>query len=172
MDMKRLTTEQMLDLITEIDLVTPSAESHEAMVAQLNAVIKPKEQPTVWQRLTAQLQRDSAATTGDLVLSGARDIHLSEPESRDLLFTTDLVHVVLNVVPNGEQFTIDGQLFPQTTTISDQFTIQLVQNDTEIALTESDDLAEFSMPSVPAGSYEMVLCGDGVEVVIPVINLV
>ena len=109
--------------MSTVDLVAPPDEVHNAVVEQLNSVIKPKAQPTVWQRITAQLQRTSADTMGGFSLAGAgaRDVRFDKPEAHDLLFATELVNIVLNVnvIPGGDQFTLDGQIFPQVDTVSD-----------------------------------------------------
>ena len=51
------------------------------------------------------------------------------------------------------------------------FCVQLLQGETELGITATDDLGAFAFESVPSGVYEIILSADRVEVSIAPVGL-
>jgi hypothetical protein len=51
------------------------------------------------------------------------------------------------------------------------FSVQLLQSETELAITATDDLGGFALESIPPGVYEIILSSERVEVSITPVEL-
>ena len=60
---------------------------------------------------------------------------------------------------------------PTTTSELGSFSVQLLQSETELAITATDDLGGFAIEAIPPGVYEIILSSDRVEVSITPVEL-
>lgn len=123
------------------------------------------QQPSFFERLIATLTFDSHA---QLATAGIRSA-ATEGQQQQLIYTTDSAEIALNIVQSpAKEFAVFGQLFPFTDIPLDDFSVQLVQADSEVQITDTNELGEFELDPLPAGSYELVVSGDLFELVAPV----
>ncbi|MBI1297137.1 hypothetical protein GC175_19485 [bacterium] len=145
----------------EINLVTPPAAVRADLMQRFEEQMRNAQTPNLWQQLVAALQFDSNLATG---LAGARSTTSAGP--RQLIYGSDYADVVLNVRQRPESDSIDlmGQVLPHGDVTSSSFTVQLLAGDSEIAITNTDELGEFVLFAAPASTYTLILSSDNVEI--------
>lgn len=145
-------------------LATPPPRVREELTSRFRAMSAERRPPSLLQRFLATLSFDSRA---GFASAGTRSATAQGLE-RQLIFTTVAAEVALNLQPRPQDHLLQvaGQLFVDT--IADgPFSVQLLRATTEVALTATDELGEFSFPAIPAGDYELIISGDLFEVSIP-----
>lgn len=145
----------------QIQFPTLRPESREALMTQFRS-----RKPTA-ESLGARVGRVMANLLFDsqqgLALSGARS---GQDDARQLHFTSEATEILLDVKPLEQGATLNGQLLLNPDAPS-RWGVQLVQNDREIGLAEADELGQFLFEDVVEGAYQLIVLGQGVEVVIP-----
>lgn len=66
---------------------------------------------------------------------------------------------------------LNGQVLSHSDAELGSFSVQLLQSETELAITATDDLGGFAIESIPPGVYELVLSSERVEVSIKPVEL-
>lgn len=145
----------------EINLATPPATVRANLMQRFEEHTRRAQTPNLWQQLVAALQFDSNLASG---LTGARSTTSAGP--RQLIYGSNYADVVLNVRQRPEANSIDlmGQILPHGDGTSTSFTVQLLDGDREVAITNTDELGEFVLFAAPASTYTLILSGDNVEI--------
>lgn len=145
----------------EVTLATPPATVRADLMQRFEEQIRNAQTPNLWQQLVAALQFDSNLASD---LAGARSMTSAGP--RQLIYGSDYADVVLNVRQRPEADSIDlmGQILPHGDGTSPSFTVQLLEGDREIAITQTDELGEFVVFDAPASTYTLILSSDNVEI--------
>lgn len=147
-----------------VRLASPPPSVRENLKERFRVMIAERRPPSLLQRFLATLTFDSHAGVAS---AGTRSASVQGLE-RQLIFTTSAAEVALNLQPRPHDHLlhIAGQLFMDA--IADgPFSVQLLDATTEVALTATDDLGEFTFTAIPAGDYELIISSDLFEVSIP-----
>jgi hypothetical protein len=126
--------------------------------------------PAGWlKRLTATLTSDSWQRS---VLTGTRRTGLNAAP-RQLVYRADFIDIVLNTRADAKTGQLDllGQVFPHHEANLISFTIQLLQQERESALTYTDALGKFTCTELEAGVYTLIARGDRVEMILDDVEL-
>ncbi len=142
-------------------LESPPAEVRSALVSYLKARAEGRQTPNLLRRVVATL-----ALPGGLRPAAGVRAASAQGVRRQLIYTTDDLDVALNFWPRAHDKNLDleGVVFPRDDIELVPFTVQLLQGDTEFAITATDDWGRFALESVLPGAYTMILCADQVEV--------
>lgn len=117
------------------------------------------------QHCQAMLTFDSR---GQVAAAGLRSAS-TESLQQQLIYSTEIAEVVMNVqwLPQDKRFNLIGQVFPLADIPPAAFSIQILQNSVEVGITTADELGEFIFEGLARGEYEMILCVDQIELLIP-----
>ena len=154
---------QFLQWCEQVELSAPPQRVRDELATRFARKFAPQSEPTLWQRLTAVLSVDSWGLQG--LPAGVRSAEFVR-QSRQLAYTTHPLDIILDI----NEGTINGQILPKSDSVSDDFVVQLVQQDESHALTNSDDFGEFRL-NVDAGDYQLVLSNEQMEVWLPPIHV-
>lgn len=144
-------------------LADPPAPVHEQIVARFEAWAEKRRQPGLFQRLVAALSFDSGSQSP--ALAGLRG---AATGPRQLIFDSQAVDVAVTIHPQEAAFDMTGQVFPiDDWAFPGDFSVQLLRDGQEAAITSSDDLGEFTFQGLPAGVYELILSSERGEIVVP-----
>ncbi len=72
---------------------------------------------------------------------------------RQLVYSADALDVALNLLPRArdKKFDLDGQVLSHEGAELGAFSVQLLQSETELAMTVTDDLGGFAFQTIPPG---------------------
>ena len=142
-------------------LESPPAEVRSALVSWFKARAEGRQTPNLLRRVVATL-----ALPGGLRPAAGVRAASAQGVRRQLIYTTDDLDVALNFWPRAHDKNLDleGQVFPRDDIELVPFTVQLLQGDTEFAITATDDWGSFALESVVPGAYTMILSADQLEV--------
>jgi hypothetical protein len=89
------------------------------------------------------------------------------------VYSADALDVALNFLPRArdKNFDLNGQVLSHNDVELGSFIVQLLQSETELAITATDDLGGFAIESIPPGIYEIILSSERVEVSIEPVDL-
>lgn len=122
------------------------------------------ETPGLLRRLVASLSFDSGARTPAFGLrSGA-----TAAASRQLLFSAGDLDVDLRLAPSGEGWAVSGQVLGRCTAGRAEL---FAGGDEQAARADLNDLCEFALPPVAAGTYTLRLTVDDAEIEVPGLSL-
>ncbi|HET7273520.1 MAG TPA: carboxypeptidase-like regulatory domain-containing protein [Rubrobacter sp.] len=149
-------------------LESPPKEVGDSLVARFEAHAKNQRTPGVLKRVLAGLAFDSDIQPA----LGLRAVG-AQRSRRQLIYSADEFDVALNLLPreSGKNLDLDGQVLPREDEELELFSVQLLQNETEFALTVTDELGGFGFRLLPPGTYELVLSTDRVEISIAPVTL-
>lgn len=149
----------------EIQLSPPPREVRETLTRRFAAHAEEVREPGLLQRLVASLSFDSGLPSA---ATGARTVG-AEEEQRQLAFSTELAEIVVDIMPRpgGRSLDLSGQIFASGEEPLDGFTVRLLREESEIDITISNELGEFTFEDIPYGGYEVVLNAGRFEVLIP-----
>ena len=124
-------------------------------------------------RATALVRRILAALSFDsLQLSPAFGVRSARSATRQLLFSVGENDLDLRVTPSGEMWVVSGQMLgPCDAGSGGRVELQQDAVASEAAQAVMNDLCEFALPPVPAGSYTLWLRLDDMEVEVPGLEL-
>jgi hypothetical protein len=150
-------------------LATPPPEVREVLIRRFQAHTQGRQRPGFLQRFVAALTFDSR---GQPAVAGLRTTS-AQASVRQLIYTTDIADIALNIQPrlHDEHLDINGQIFPNRDTVSDTFSVQLLHDATEVGLTTSDNLGEFTFEAIQTGVYQLLLRTDQIEILIASVEL-
>jgi hypothetical protein len=158
-----------LDFSKSTVLVEPPNEMFGGAAAYFRAVAHGNRQSRWLQRLAATLISDSWQMPS---LVSVRHTGLGAPP-RQLVYTAPTADIVLNTREGlaRETFDLMGQVFPTDGADPAAFTVQLMQQEWEAALTYTNKLGKFNCTGLPAGAYTIVIRGDLVEIAMADVGL-
>ncbi len=152
----------------EVVLDAPPREVRDELIWRFDAYAEDRRTPSFLQRLVATLSFDSGLQPAFGVRSAG-----GQEGQRQLVYTTDAADIALNVRPrprNGH-LDLDGQVFPAEDVDPASFSVQLLSGADEVGLTTTDELGEFAFESVSPGSYQILVSGERVEILISSVEL-
>ena len=105
--------------------------------------------PGLLKRVVATLTFDGGCTGGGGRSAGTQGAR------RQLVFSADDLDVALNVLPRArdKNFDLDGQVLSRDDVELGSFSVQLLQGETELGITTTDDLGAFAFDSIPSGVW-------------------
>jgi len=95
----------------------------------------------------------------------------AEQSRRQLIYHADTFDLAVNLLAReaDNDLDLDGQVLPREGETPDIFSVQLVRDGSEMALTVVDEMGSFALQRIPPGAYELILSSEGVEIsVLPV----
>lgn len=134
-----------------------------SVVARAKRLFRPQAapaRPSLRQRITAALSFDSARSPLALGMRGEGQ------SERQLLFSAGDLAVDLRITPASSLWAVSGQVLGAAD--GRQITLAGARGAAQATLNE---LSEFVLPPVPAGSYTITLQLDGLDVDIPAIEI-
>lgn len=153
-------------------LHAPSAD----VIAPATALFRQKygqnkeERPTLWQRLSGALTFDSWAGA-QIGMAGARAADGSSLGTRQLIYHSEQCDIALDLATENDATDLHGTILPLLEGVPEQFSIQLLADDAEVAITRADDVGEFQFVDVADGTYQLIVSNplfelvmDGVEI--------
>lgn len=158
-----------LELSQSTILIEPPAELIRKATASFRAFAKGK-RPSNWlQTLVGTLTSDSWQRPS---LAGVRRTGL-EAGPRQLIYTTNTADIVLNTQAGSdkEKFDLRGQVFPIDRADPASFTVQLLRQEREAALTYTNRIGKFTCTDLVAGIYTLIIRGDQAEIILADVEL-
>jgi len=153
----------------QLVLTAPPPAVRQELMQQFAEYAARQQQPTLWRRLLAALQFDSALQPVPVGMrSGGGNI------ARQLVYTSDDADIMLNSQARkaDQRFNLFGELLPnRTDLLPEDFCAQLLQNEHEIAIAMLDDLGQFSFAGLASGEYQLILSSANVEIELDVIKI-
>jgi hypothetical protein len=149
-------------------LESPPPEVRNTLIARFRAHAKGRRTPGLLERVVATLTFDGGLRPAVGVRSAG-----AQGERRRLVYSVDDLDVALNFLPRArdKNFDLDGQVLPRDDVELGSFSVQLLQSESELGITATDDLGAFAFESIPSGVYEIILSTDRVEVSIAPVEL-
>jgi len=149
-----------------VQFASPPPSVRETLIQRFAEARQP---PGPFQRWLATLTFDSRAQP---VTAGLRSA-VEEDQRRQLIYITKAAEIALTIqsILPEKNFIVTGQIFPRRDTPTHTFSIQLLRDAEEVALSAIDELGEFTFSDLPAGEYDIVLSTEQYEVVIPSLHL-
>ena len=110
-------------------------------------------------RYFAALTTDSRSAVN---LAGVRGGDSDAP--RQLLFSTEVADITLNLKVTAGNAELRGQVFPNLDSSPDGLVIQLLRDSHEAEITTTSETGQFAFARLQPGVYEIVAVGDEFEV--------
>jgi len=150
-------------------LESPPPEMRSTLIARFEAHAEGRRPPGFLKRVVATLTFDGGLRPAVGLRSAG-----TQGARRQLVYSADDLDVALNFLPRArdKNIDLDGQVLPRDD-VSElgSFSVQLLQGETELGITVTDDLGAFAFESTPSGVYEIILSTDRVEVAIAPVEL-
>ena len=149
-------------------LESPPPEVRSTLIARFRAHAEGRRTPGLLERFVATLTFDGGLRPAAGVRSAG-----AQGTRRQLMYSADALDVALNFLPRArdKKFDLDGQVLPRDDVELGSFSVQLLQSESELGITATDDLGAFAFESIPSGVYEIILSTDRVEVSIAPVEL-
>jgi hypothetical protein len=149
-------------------LETPPAEVRSALVARFEAYAEGRRMPGFFERVIAMMTFDSGLRPA----VGARSVG-GQGLRRQLIYSADALDIALNFWPRARDISlgVEGQILPHDDTALESFSVQLLQEETELAMTATDELGGFAFESILPGVYAVILSTDQIEVSLDPVDL-
>ena len=142
---------------------SPPRELRNALVDVFEAHARARQSTGFVRRMIAGLAFDSylQPSTG-LRAAGA------QRSRRQLIYHADGLDLMVNLLARGldNDLDLDGQVLPREGEEPGLFSVQLLRDGDETALTVVDEVGSFAFERIPPGSYELVLSADRVEILV------
>jgi len=149
-------------------LELPPPEVRSTLISRFRAHAEDRRTPGLLKRVVATLTFDGGLRPAVGVRSAG-----AQGARRQLVYSVDDLDVALNFLPRArdKNFDLDGQVLPRDDVELGSFSVQLLQSESELGITATDDLGAFAFESIPSGVYEIILSTDRVEVSIAPVEL-
>lgn len=149
-------------------LESPPAEVRSALVARFEAFAEGRRTPGFFERAVAKLTFDSGLRPA----LGARSAG-GQSTRRQLIYSVDALDIALNFWPRArdKNLDIEGQILPCDDLEPGSFSVQLLQDEAELAMTSTDELGGFVFESIAPGVYTAIFSTDRLEVSIDPVDL-
>jgi hypothetical protein len=150
-------------------LIEPPGQLIRDVNAEFRAFAQGRRRAGWLQELVARLTSDSWQRQS---LVGVRRTGL-EAIPRQLVFRAAAADIVLNTRAGRDEdrFDLVGQVFPLDESDPAAFTVQLLQHESEVALTSTSNVGRFTCGDLIAGVYTLIIRGDHAEITIPDVDL-
>lgn len=126
-------------------------------------------------RTPGLLKRIFARLTFDSDLRPAVSVRAAGTQGarRQLIYSAEVLDVALNFWPRDRDKTLelDGQVFPHDDMDLGSFSVQLLRDEADLAITATDDLGGFAFESIVPDVYTIILSTDQIEVSITPVEL-
>lgn len=149
-------------------LESPPPEVRSTLISRFRAHAEGRRTPGLLKRVVATLTLDGGLRPAVGVRSAG-----TQGARRQLVYSADDLDVALNFLPRArdKNFDLDGQILPRDDVELGSFSVQLLQSETELGITATDELGAFAFESIPSGVYEIIISTDRVEVSIAPVEL-
>jgi hypothetical protein len=143
-------------------------EVRSTLITRFRAHAEGRRTPGLLKRVVATLTLDGGLRPAVGVRSAG-----TQGARRQLVYSADDLDVALNFLPRArdKNFDLDGQILPRDDVELGSFSVQLLQSETELGITATDELGAFAFESIPSGVYEIIISTDRVEVSIAPVKL-
>jgi hypothetical protein len=147
---------------------SPPPEVRSTLISRFRAHAEGRRTPGLLERVVATLTFDGGLRPAVGVRSAG-----AQGARRQLVYSADDLDVALNFLPRArdKNLDLDGQVLPRDDVELGSFSVQLLQSETELGITATDDLGAFAFESIPSGVYEIILSTNRVEVSIAPVEL-
>ena len=149
-------------------LESPPPEVRRTLISRFRTHAEGRRTPGLLKRVVATLTLDGGLRPAVGVRSAG-----TQGARRQLVYSVDDLDVALNFLPRArdKNFDLDGQVLPRDDVELGSFSVQLLQSETELGITATDELGAFAFESIPSGVYEIIISTDRVEVSIAPVEL-
>ena len=149
-------------------LEAPPPEVRSTLISRFRAHAEGRRPAGLLKRVVATLTFDGGLRPAVGVRSAG-----TQGARRQLVYSVDDLDVALNFLPRArdKNFDLDGQVLPRDDVELGSFSVQLLQSETELGITATDELGAFAFESIPSGVYEIIISTDRVEVSIAPVEL-
>jgi hypothetical protein len=157
--------ERVAEVLGLMKTDTATDAPHDVLAYALN-IFRGREnsqEPSLLKRIVAALSFDSSSN-----LAPAFGVRSGQARSRQLLYSADENDIDLRITPEQENWIVAGQVLGEDCVGG---RIELEGRSGELTAVHLNDLCEFTLPPVPAGSYTVRLRLGNVEVEIPQLEL-
>jgi hypothetical protein len=154
----------------QVLLLAPPPQVRAFLTRRFAEYAHAQQQPGFFQRLAAVLSFDSALQPAGV---GARTGQGNL--MRQFVFSTEVADIALNLQPRPRDRRLDilGQILPKEEELAlNEFVVQLLRNEEEVAIAMADELGEFMLESLAPGSYQLLLSSDRIEIDLPILALI
>ncbi len=156
---------------SQIIIDEPPRELHNALRTSFDAYVQRQSKSNnadggLFRKLVAALSFDSGLQLG---LAGART--MAFPDTRQLIYSTEVADVSLNVQVEEDRLRIDGQLLPVVDVALDQFRARLQKGELFAEEVKVDELGHFAFAAVVPGTYQLTLATNTLIVLIESVDL-
>ncbi|MDQ3862965.1 MAG: carboxypeptidase-like regulatory domain-containing protein [Actinomycetota bacterium] len=149
-------------------LESPPPEVRSTLIARFKAHTEDRRPPGLLKRIVATLTFDDGLHPA----VGVRSVG-AQGTRRQLVYSADALDVALNLLPRArdKKFDLDGQVFSDDDAQLGSFSVQLLEGETERAITATDEVGGFAIEAIPPGVYEIILSSERAEVSIKPVEL-
>jgi hypothetical protein len=149
-------------------LEAPPPKVRSTLIARYKAHAEGRPAPGLLKRVVARLTFDGGSQPAVGVRSAG-----TQGARRQLVYSADTLDLALNILPRArdKKFDLPGQVLTHNDVELGSFSVQLLQSETELAITATDDLGGFAIEPIPPGVYELILSSERVEVSIKPVEL-
>jgi hypothetical protein len=149
-------------------LEAPPPEVRSTLIARYKAHAEGRPAPGLLKRVVARLTFDGGSQPAVGVRSAG-----TQGARRQLVYSADTLDLALNILPRArdKKFDLHGQVLTHNDVELGSFSVQLLQSETELAITATDDLGSFTMEAIQPGVHELILSSDRIEVSITPVEL-
>lgn len=136
---------------------SPSQETRESLIEEFEARTRDRWGPRLVERVLDGLTFDSNLQPA----AGLRTWGAGRSR-RQLIYHTDAFDLAVNLLSRGSDndLDLDGQVLPLEGGEQDLFSVQLLHDGDEVALSTIDELGRFTVERIPPDSYELILSAD------------
>lgn len=133
---------------------SPPQQTRESLIEAFEARTRDRRRPRLVERVIDGLTFDSNLQAAAGFRTGG-----AGQSRRQLIYHTDAFDLAVNLLSRGSDnyLDLDGQVLPLEGGEQDLFSVQLVRDGDEVALSKIDELGSFMVERIPPGSYELVL---------------
>ena len=147
---------------------SPPGKLRDTLVETFEAQARDLQRPSLIKRVLAGLVFDSNLQPA----AGLRAVG-AQSSRRQLIYHAGAFDLAINLLARGSDndLDLDGQVLPREVKEPGLFSVQLLRDGRELALTVIDDMGSFAFQGVPPGGYEIVLSAGWIEVSISPVDV-
>lgn len=155
--------EQVLNLM----LTDRAEDAPRDVISRAHGIFARRESSATAATATGLVRRVLAALSFDSAqLTPAYGVRSGQTATRQLLYTAGENELDLRVAPGDDSWVVSGQVLGQEQCAGGEVSLER-EGRSAPALTELNELCEFTLPPVPAGSYTLRLRLNELEIEIP-----
>jgi hypothetical protein len=148
---------------------SPPRELRDALVETFEDQVRDRRAPGHFRRVLAGLAFDSNLQPA----AGLRAVG-GQQARRQLIYQADAFDLALNLLARDadNDLDVDGQVLPREGGEPELFSVQLLRDGNELALTVTDELGSFAFQGIAPGGYELVLGAERFEVSVLFVDVI